>query len=60
LEKSLKSKFYDDKKFPISSLISHTNKDIINAYYGGIVDVYKPEMKEGYYYDVNSLYPYAM
>jgi DNA polymerase type B, organellar and viral len=31
------------------------------AYLGGIVDVYKPHLiGEGYYYDVNSLYPTAM
>ncbi len=31
------------------------------AYCGGIVDVYKPHLiGEGYYYDVNSLYPTAM
>jgi len=31
------------------------------AYLGGIVDVYQPHLKgQGYYYDVNSLYPTAM
>jgi DNA polymerase type B, organellar and viral len=31
------------------------------GYYGGIVDVYRPYLKgEGYYYDINSLYPTAM
>jgi hypothetical protein len=31
------------------------------AYHGGIVDVYRPHLLgEGYYYDVNSLYPTAM
>lgn len=31
------------------------------SYLGGIVDVYKPHLQgEGYYYDVNSLYPKAM
>lgn len=31
------------------------------AYLGGIVDVYKPHLTgDGYYYDVNSLYPTAM
>jgi hypothetical protein len=31
------------------------------AYLGGIVDVYKPHLiSQGYYYDVNSLYPTAM
>jgi len=31
-----------------------------NAYLGGIVDVYKPHVKNAFYYDVNSLYPTAM
>lgn len=51
------------------------NKDLLKVYYlsrsfdaklrqgycGGIVDVYRPHLiGEGYYYDVNSLYPTAM
>lgn len=32
-------------------------KDIKQAYYGGITEVYKPHGKDLYYYDVNSLYP---
>jgi hypothetical protein len=32
-----------------------------SGYHGGIVDVYRPYLQgEGYYYDVNSLYPTAM
>lgn len=32
-----------------------------DAYQGGIVDVYKPHLQgQGYYYDINSLYPTAM
>jgi hypothetical protein len=30
------------------------------AYFGGIVDVYRPRVTNGFYYDVNSLYPSAM
>ena len=33
--------------------------DIKAAYYGGITEVYKPYGENLYYYDVNSLYPYA-
>lgn len=33
--------------------------DIKQAYYGGLTEVYKPIGKDLYYYDVNSLYPYA-
>lgn len=33
---------------------------LVNAYTGGQVDVYQCSMEEGYYYDVNSLYPFSM
>jgi hypothetical protein len=33
--------------------------DIKQAYYGGVTEVYKPYGKNLYYYDVNSLYPFA-
>ncbi len=33
---------------------------IRKSYKGGVVDVYKPLLENGYYYDVNSLYPYIM
>jgi hypothetical protein len=33
--------------------------DIQKAYFGGITEVYKPYGENLYYYDVNSLYPYA-
>lgn len=35
-------------------------KDIKQAYFGGIVDVYKPYGKDLYYYDINSLYSHSM
>lgn len=34
-------------------------RDIKQAYYGGITEVYKPYGENLYYYDVNSLYPYV-
>ena len=34
-------------------------KDIKEAYYGGITEVYRPHGNNLYYYDVNSLYPFA-
>jgi hypothetical protein len=44
-----------------------TKKDIFiedtmlrSAYYGGRVEVFAPFMKNGFHYDVNSLYPYCM
>lgn len=34
-------------------------EDLRNSYFGGIVEVYKPYGENLFYYDVNSLYPYA-
>ena len=31
-----------------------------SAYYGGWSEIYKPEIKKGFIYDINSLYPYIM
>lgn len=33
---------------------------IRQSYKGGIVNVYKPFLDKGYFYDINSLYPYIM
>lgn len=30
------------------------------SYFGGLCNVYYPDIKDGYHYDVNSLYPYIM
>jgi len=46
--------------FKIPKLRGNINKNIRSAYYGGAVDVYKPHGYNLYYYDVNSLYPFAM
>lgn len=40
--------------------VGRVYKDIRLAYYGGIVDVYKPMGENLFYYDVNSLYPASM
>jgi len=57
------TKYYNpnDKAIP---LITHKSifDDIHKSYYGGRVEVYNPtniDNKTLYYYDVNSLYPYA-
>jgi hypothetical protein len=55
--KIYRSKFQDD---PIFILPSKIDNFIRNSYYGGGTDVYKGFAKLVYYYDVNSLYPYAM
>jgi len=52
------TKYYTKANIP---LIKNTQiyRDIKLAYYGGITEVYKPYGTNLYYYDVNSLYPYA-
>ena len=54
------SSYYDIKKYKI--FIPNLNIDtfIRKGYSGGIVDVYKPELINGYHYDINSLYPSVM
>ncbi|RYE15199.1 MAG: hypothetical protein EOP34_04145 [Rickettsiales bacterium] len=49
---------YYNKNIPTINKAS-MYKDIKEAYYGGITEVYKPYGKDLYYYDVNSLYPYV-
>jgi DNA polymerase type B, organellar and viral len=55
--KIYRTKFQDD---PIYILSSKIDLFIRQGYYGGSTDVYKAYGKSLYYYDVNSLYPYAM
>ncbi len=43
----------------IPIITSNMYNDIRQSYFGGITEVYKPYGKNLYYYDVNSLYPYA-
>jgi DNA polymerase type B, organellar and viral len=49
---------FQDK--PIFILPTNIDSFIRNGYFGGGTDVYKAYAKKVYYYDVNSLYPYAM
>ncbi len=45
----------------VYDLSGSLDSEFREAYKGGILDVYRPHLKgEGYYYDVNSLYPTAM
>lgn len=44
----------------IPNLLGVIHKNIRKSYYGGLVDVYKPAVKNGFLYDVNSLYPFVM
>lgn len=51
------SKFYGNN-IPLINKKS-VYEDIKKSYFGGITEVYKPYGEGLYYYDVNSLYPYA-
>jgi len=55
--KIFRSKFQEDPIYILPSIIDNF---IRQGYYGGGTDVYKGFGKNIYYYDVNSLYPYAM
>ena len=46
-----------DSRIPV--IRSNMYKDIKEAYFGGITEVYKPYGENLFYYDVNSLYPYS-
>jgi hypothetical protein len=50
--------YLDDYKIPI--ITEGLFKDISQAYYGGVVEVYKTKGNNLNQYDVNSLYPFAM
>ena len=55
--------FYNNKKFIIenNSLNNGWKDDFIrNAYFGGRCEIYKPYIQNGFYYDLNSFYPFIM
>lgn len=47
-------------KFEIPILKRIQDKFIRSGYYGGHIDYFKKYVKKLFYYDINSLYPYAM
>ena len=55
--KIFRSNFQDN---PIPILNPNIDEFIRNGYYGGGTDVYQAYAENVFYYDVNSLYPYAM
>ncbi len=52
--------YYDYKNSPIANLNNNFDLFIRKAFKGGVVEVYRPCLINGYHYDVNSLYPYVM
>jgi hypothetical protein len=55
-----KNKFYNQDDHPISKNPYNEDLFIRESYVGGISEVFKPYLKNGYCYDANSLYPFAM
>lgn len=51
------SKYYKNNIPLINKKSIYT--DLKPAYYGGMTEVYIPHGKNLFYYDINSLYPYA-
>lgn len=47
-------------KEPLYVLNKNTEDFIRKSYYGGRCEVFKKHLDKGFYYDVNSLYPYVM
>ena len=54
------SNFYSRNKNPIKIIKGDVERNIREAYYGGIVSVFEHEIKNGFYYDKNSHYPHSM
>jgi hypothetical protein len=50
--------FYEEECIP--NVTGRFHRILRRCYMGGLVDVYQPSVKDAKYYDVNSLYPYAM
>jgi hypothetical protein len=51
---------YLKNNFHIEITKKHKYQFIKHSYYGGLCNVHYTNSKNGYYYDVNSLYPYVM
>lgn len=53
-----RKKFFDFSKLKV--VRSNIETFVRKAYFGGRVEIFKPDMKSGYCYDFNSLYPSVM
>jgi hypothetical protein len=56
--KIFRANYLENSKLPI--IKGNAHNDMRNAYYGGVVEVFKNEGTDLKYYDVTSLYPFAM
>jgi hypothetical protein len=58
--KLFKLYYYKEDKYLIQPLSDNLENFIQKSYRGGIAEIYKPNLMNGYYYDINSLYPFVM
>jgi hypothetical protein len=58
--KSFRTSYYDERTNPLVTPDKVQDKFIRESYMGGVVEVFKPKILNGFYYDFNSLYPYVM
>jgi hypothetical protein len=56
--KIFRTNYLGENKLPI--IKGNCHKDMRNAYYGGVVEVFKNEGRDLKLYDITSLYPFAM
>lgn len=54
------SSFYDESAHKIKMIKGTVEQDLRDSYFGGNVGVYINKITNGYLYDMNSQYPYAM
>ena len=52
--------YFNSKKNPIQFLPPKIDAFVSQSYKGGYCEVFKPFLKNGYHYDINSLYPFIM
>lgn len=52
--------YFNSQKNPIQFLPQKVDAFVSQSYKGGYCEVFKPFLKDGYHYDVNSLYPFIM
>lgn len=59
--KVFKTQFQEDfLKVKYSQQWTEMEEFLREGYFGGRTEVFRPEIKDGYHYDINSLYPYVM
>lgn len=58
--KIYRTRYYDSKIQQICIPNESKDRFVRNGYYGGVVELYKPHLINGWHYDVNALYPSVM